>query len=232
MANQQRSNGVSNDPGSEINPMRSIIPVDGKSFIVGKYDEYGYRKAIGKPTDAHEVSTVTKLMNNSMRTRGGETMQGFVMTPQGPVKASQFTPRVELPKSVQVSTSKTKRSKKGKATTAPVTQTYLQEVEQSIHPEESTYEVLTESARTETFPVIFNIESGTIRSQADAILEDEFGLILVYSNSDSISYVPKRGGKLTLTLPSRKVSVMYLGVQCRWFNTNQELLVFIKLDKE
>jgi hypothetical protein len=226
-----KSSGFKNDPGSEINPLRSIIPVDGKSFIVGKYDEDGRSKAVGKPADVQEISQNKKLMIKSMSTRGGELMPGFIMTADGPVKASQFkpTPKVTIKPAVQpVPEVKGKRGKKKAAVEVPV-QSYVEEVEEQIT---DTLPLPKETA-PETFPVTFSIESGTIRSSCIAILEDDLGLILVYNDMDDISYIPKQGGKLSLTLPGqRKMNVMFLGLRLQWFNNNNQLLVFIKIDKE
>src|ERR1017187_5952834 len=88
MASQQHS-GVRSDPGSEINPNRSIIPIDGKSFIVGRYDDQGGKRASAKVVDAVEINEHRKLVNNSMRTRGGELLPGFVMGVNGPIKTTQ-----------------------------------------------------------------------------------------------------------------------------------------------
>ena len=229
---QQQSSGVRSDPGSEINPNRSVLPIDGKSFIVGKYDEYGHRKMAGKGADSSEVSQISKLMNQSMKTRGGEIMKGFIMTSDGPVKESQFTPVVK-PKSKQTALKvKDKNVKKAKINEEPTQAEYIQEVKNSINSEEYEQVLPPQPANRETFPVVFNIESGRIKSQADSILEDELGLIIVYKDLDSISYIPKKGGKLSLSLPNRTLSVMYLGMQIQWYNTNQQLLIFVKMEKE
>lgn len=230
MATSQQSSGVKSDPGIEINPLRNS-QVDGKSFIVGKYDEWGGRRALGKAADTGEVSKEAKLMQNSMKTRGGELMRGFIMTNEGPVKASQYTPRPKPAKpAVPIKPVLAKTKRKKKEPEPEVEQNYIQMVEENINPEVIEYDPVPQPVKTETFPVTFSIESGTIKSQADAILEDELGLILVYKDLDSISYVPKRGGKLSLSLPGRNIQVMYLGIQAQWYNTNQQLLLFVKTE--
>ena len=228
-----KSSGARYDPGTEVNPLQSGVAVPAKSFIVGKYDDEGRRKVAGALVEGSpEAARLTKLLVKSMSTRGGELMPGYIMTNNGPMKATKL-PQTNIPKPTTtkiVEISKPKKGRKKKDTTT--TENYLQTVTESIQPiPESTYEIAGEPeiVKTETYPVTFVVESGKIKTSTVAILEDDLGLMLVYENEDSISYVPNRGGHLTLILPGkREISVMFLGIQLRWYNTNEQLLLFVK----
>ena len=212
---------VSSDPGVEISPLAGGVAVPAKSFVVGKYDGDGRRIENGQLAEGStESAKLTKLLVRSMSTRGGEIMPGFVTSENGPIKSELIAKTKPMVKSLPSIPVKRGRGRPKNIVVNPVM--VNQEVEQ---------EVSAEPVVTKTFPVTFNIESGTIKSQVDAILEDELGLILVYRDSDSISYVPKRGNTLALTLPGRKVNAMYLGVQVQFYNTSQQLLVFVKTDQ-
>jgi hypothetical protein len=231
---------VRNDPGSEINPLRSIIPVDGRSFIVGKYSEEGAKKAVGKPADPVEISENKKLMIKSMSTRGGELMPGYVMSAIGPVKVQSIPPLPKLEaKMAKILKNKPKTGKAKKAKAEKIEpyldENYLQEVQSKLLEQENEYAIPEEKEEkfVETYPVIFDIESGNIRSTVDSILEDEMAVMLVYRDEEHVSYVPKKGGKLTLILPGkRKVPVMYLGIRFSWYTNDQQLLVFLKTNIE
>jgi len=220
--------GITSSPGTEVHPLQSGVAVPAKSFIVGKYDSEGRKKTAGALVEGSpEAARLTKLIVKSMSTRGGELMPGFVMTNNGPMKATKLAVKPNYNTSMKpVEIIKTRKTKKQKDT-----ENYLQTVTENIQPVEleSNDEVPQEVVKAETFPVTFSIDSGIIKVNTVAILEDDLGLILVFENEDSISYVPKRGGKLNLILPGkREMPVMFLGIQIKYYNSNEQLLLFVK----
>ena len=209
------------DPGTEVNPLSSGVAVPTASFIVGKYDEDGRRKVTGVvaqgPGEAHRIN---KLLLKSMTNRG-ELMAGYVMTPAGPVKSTLI--KQAAPQHI-VASVKPKRGRKAKEvayTEAPL-------MEEPSFPQREPEPL---QVKRETFPVVFNIETGNIKSIVDAILENGSAVTLVYANEDSISYEPEPGSKLNLILPGhRRTEVMYLGMKFRWYDSEQQLLVFMKTE--
>ena len=227
MASTSKFSGVTSDPGTEVHPLSSGVAVPAKSYIVGKYDQDGRRKLGGALVEGSpEAGRLTKLLVKSMSTRGGELMPGFIMTADGPRKVAN------LPKPAPILKQAVVKGKKGKKKVETATEDYIQTITDTVtQPEPVQYQGNMEPVKekAETFPVVFVVESGTIKTSTEAILEDDLGLILVYGNEDAISYVPKRGGHLTLILPGkREVSVMYLGIQLRWYDSEQQLLIFVK----
>lgn len=224
------SSQITNDPGEEVSAGRIVVGVPGKSFIVGKYDEDGRRKG-ERPQleDNRTVAHVKKLMVKSMSTRGGELMPGYVMTENGPIKrgfaslnlekvAKQHAPPPIEPK---------KKSRKKKQAT-PVQQIEpVAEVAQNDN-----YEPVKEikPVSSQTFPVVFVIESGTIKSMADAVIECDSAIMLVYQDKDHVSYEPNAGGKLSLQIDGKTTEVMYLGMIFEWYQTSQQLMVFLKTE--
>ena len=206
------------EAGVEVNPLRSGVPIPAKSFIVGRYDEYGGKKTAGKlAAEPHEVSAIKQeILKDMSYARGSKLMPGFVMTENGPVKESSLP--VIQPSTIVKKLNK-KSAKNIKVT--PITASLPVQTLPTTEPDRF----------KETFTIVFSIESGNIRSTVDAILEDNIAVILVYESADKVSYVPKNGGKLTLVFPDkRKIPVMFLGAQLQWYDTDQQLLIFVKTD--
>jgi hypothetical protein len=82
-----------------------------------------------------------------------------------------------------------------------------------------------------SFTVVFHTKLGRIKSIVDAILESDTGLCLVYADEQQISYEPDQGTELSLILPDkREVEVMSVGLKFSWYDSNQQLLTFIKTE--
>jgi len=212
------------EAGIEVNPNNSGVPVPSKSFIVGKYDDYGMRKQPGQPAGGTgEADKLVKQLIKSMTSRG-ELMPGFVMTPNGPVRA-ELAHRLSKEATKQTVPEKAKRGRK------PKQNKDIEYVQPQVIISNEAEDQDTIAA--ETFSVVFSVESGTIRSTADAVLENDQFVLLVYRDVESISYLPQHASKLTLVLPgNRNTNVMYLGAQFTWYNSSQQLLMFIKTDIE
>jgi hypothetical protein len=163
----------------------------------------------------------------------GKLMPGFVMTPEGPMKLADLPRQVQLPKPITPVTQpmavKPKRGRKPKNTN--IENSIVKELECISEPILNYSEpISTSPPKRDSFSIVFAIESGNIKSTIDSVLEDDTCVILIYENEDRMSYIPQKGGKLTVILPgNRKVPVMYLGSQLRWYNTEQQLMVFVKL---
>lgn len=237
MAKSSQISGVKSDPGREIRPI-NVSDVDVQSFVVGKYDEYGHRRVSGETAGGTaEGERLKKLIQNSMQTRGGNLMPGFVMTTVGAMRKSDYLRLTnQAPEQTQQTESQpTKTTRKKTKTAAPTIMAVKQEPVLHVPTVQEMLDIprpslqAPQTASQMTFPVVFSIESGTIRSSADSVLESEMAIVLVYRNQDAISYTPQQGSKLNLILPeNRKVPVMYLGMQFQWYNTDQQLLIFIK----
>lgn len=81
--------------------------------------------------------------------------------------------------------------------------------------------------------VVLNGGFGKIRATVNAVLESETGLCLVFENEDMISYEPEQGGELVLTMPDkREIKVMTMGLKFKWYQTAQQLMTFIKTEKD
>ena len=80
---------------------------------------------------------------------------------------------------------------------------------------------------------MFKIESGKVKSKVTAVLQDDVSLLLVYEDSDAISYIPEKGNTLTIITPDDKeVEVMFLGSQIEWYEDRQQILIFIKVKEQ
>jgi|GEM_PF-5295339 len=221
--------GIRSDPGTERHPLSSTIPVEPGTYIVGKYDEFGHQRKSSEPADhPSDAARIRKLLVESMTTRGGRLLPGFTMTANGPVKINNL-PIIAPTTPSQAKPAVARQTKKKAASIK------LNDLPALTDPEPPMFQRIYEPDITEpkkatrNFPIIFKIESGNIRSSVDAILEDDLAIMLVYSDSEAISYEPARGSELTLILPDkRKVDVMYSSIKFRWYMTSQECLIFIK----
>jgi hypothetical protein len=203
--------------------MQSGLPIPVRSYVVGKYDDGGRRKSEGNlAAGPAEANKLIKKMLSSMKHQG-DLAPGFVMTADGPVKAA-LQPAGQTAKLITAKPAKPTKGKKKKGR-------YAQIEEVAAAPENDIRTAMIETPR-EVFPVNFKIASGTIKSSVLAILEDAVIMILVYEDSDEISYTPEKGAELTLELPGkRKLEVMYLGSQIPWYEDRRHLLLFIKTGK-
>ena len=242
MANTSEFIPSRSEAGEEIEPQRSILGVPNKTYIVGRYSIDGRAITNGAPVDSpRAVSKHQQLLIESMSGRG-RLMPGFIMTPNGPVKQSLVgpppptLPTAKLPK--QTVKANKARAKAIEKAAAKVEANYVQ-IGEPEPPVPYTMTVAT-SATTNTykedkkgFTVVFAIESGKIKSTCDAVLENDLALMLVYSDEDSISYLPEKGSELLIITPDkREVAVMYLGLNFEWYESRQQLLVFMKTDVE
>jgi hypothetical protein len=202
----------------EVSPDASAPP---KSYIVPKFDNFGKKKVNGEMVGgSKEAEKLKRLMLDSMQNRGS-LMPGFVMTPTGPIKAvhaKQEPLTIKFTKQATEEVQNLTKPKKGK-------KAKLQEIE-SLPIMEETMPTKTE------YPVTFIIESGKIKGMIDAVLEDELFLALVFNNEGSVTYVPEQGSPLKLLLPDkRQLNVVFSGSQLDWYNTNQQILLFLKQEK-
>lgn len=213
------------EAGRVISPNESVLGVPSKTFVVGQFDEFGRARSKGEFIGG--TAEAIKYRNRLLQDMGnkGNLMPGFVMTNIGPVKQS------ELPKPPQAE--KRGRGKTPKPVKAkPVIQVPdpLQEAPEPVVAIEETY---TAPRKTPKFSVVFSVGHGKIKSTADAVLENDDALLVVYADEDAISYVPEKGSLLTLTTPDRRdIEVMYLGLQFEWHESRQQLMVFMKTPKE
>jgi len=220
------------EAGEEISPMQSSLGVPTRSFVVGRYDEYGRRTSSGEFVGGSQAGEQhrSKLMQ-SMR-NNGKLMPGYVLSERGPVKVSKTVA------AAPIVTKKGKQTKKTKVKTAEVQE--VPEVETpttnfilSEPSSELVMEPETPKAARKGFNIAFAIESGKIKSIADAILETPEALLVVYRDEDAVSYIPEKGSILTIIAPDkREIEVMYLGLQFEWYDSRQQLLVFMKTNIE
>jgi len=144
------------------------------------------------------------------------------MTPEGPRKLAKV---VKAKPGVIVKPG----NKKSKAKINPAIESVVVVADEVETPAPATPPVVYAS----TFNVVFSIPSGKIKSSVDAVLEDQQAIMLVYPNEDSISYEPETGSKFTLITPDkREHRVMALGLKFEWYNSRQQILVFMKLIEE
>ena len=170
--------------------------------------------ATGTPLSETVTTKHRRRLLESMQGKG-RLMPGFVLTEDGPVKG------VIQP----VALTKQPKFKKGEVKTAsePV---YVQPA--PIIPSVVARE---EKVEKPGFTVTFVIDSGKIKTTCDAVLENEYSLLLVYKNEDAISYLPDKASELAIITPDkREIPVLYLGLQFEWYESRQQLLLFMKTE--
>ena len=223
------------DAGEIISPQQSILGVPTKSYIVGRYDDYGQMQEDGEFIGGERQSVkYKKLLIDSMSSHG-RLMPGYVMTPDGPRPQAVLTP----PKGVvgkRVAKKATKAVVKKAEEYIPITREdiYEDEVPAVEEPVKGgfiqTKPTQPKAAKT-SFNVVFSIDSGKIKSVVNAVLETGTALLLVYEDEDAVSYIPEKGSHLIIITPDkREVPVLFLGLQFEWYNTRQQLLVFMKTE--
>lgn len=220
MAKNSEFTGIRSDPGDIVSATERFVPVPTKSFIVGRYDEEGRSKVKGEAASGSEEGNRLKnLMVRSMSTRGGELLPGFVMTNLGPRRMVQ--PNIQSPI----------KGKRGRPKAVKPKQAAANQVEIYEEPVYALPEPEVSQAKAPTFSIVFLLDHGKIKARVDCILEDPTSLALVFKDEDTVSYVPEKGNKLKIMLPDkREIEVLYLGIQLQWYNTSQQILVFMKTE--
>jgi hypothetical protein len=228
--------GVRSDPGREIRPISSSA-VDVQSFVVGKYDEYGHRRASGETAGGTvEGERLKKLMQNSMQTRGGNLMPGFVMTTIGPMRELDYrrlTGQIVQPEPVaqlQPTKALRKKTKTAEAPTIalPTAQPVLPvpTLHQMLDIPKSAPQALPQPTSAKNKKVVeIIVDFGKIKLTIDEITLDDRMTILVFSHEDDIAFEPQLGGKLIISYNGAKINTMYAG-KFNWYNTNQPVLIF------
>ena len=230
MATSSQYQPSRSEAGEEIHPLNSGMSVPSKSFIVGRYDEYGHRTSPGEFLGTESAANKYKRqLLDSMRNHG-RVMPGYVLTDQGPLKQTALVkPIVSKP---DKKTPKASQSLKKQAHAEPVYETVTRP-EPVVIQEDKYADAEPSKAKRAGFNIAFSIESGKIKSTVDAVLETNEALMLVFKDDDAVSYEPEKGSQLIIITPDkRKISVMYLGVKFAWHDTRQQLLVFMKTDVE
>ena len=221
------------DAGEEIDPSRSTIPIPSKSYVVGRYDEHGRVLATGAPVDGERATSKHRdLLVESMSGRG-KLMEGYVMGPNGPVKAETTLVNKAAPVTKVAETKAGKAKGKAKTKPAPafvLPTVYQPEPEKQEAPEPVIQpRIIDRKMDKASFSIVFDIETGKVRSSCDAVLENDLAVMLVYEDEDAMSYIPQKGGQLSIIMPDkREIPVMFLGLQFEWYSSRQQLLIFLK----
>lgn len=206
--------------GVEVPVNQTTAPIPSKSFVVPRYDPYGQRLSKGETVGGDQIASKHRqALVSSMRTNG-RVMRGYVMTENGPVKQAQ-APTAPV--------NKPGKKAKSKTVIKPAQPLIAETITETVTPYEDVVKPLPQAKSI--FLVTFVIASGKIKSSVNAVLESKEALLLVYEDEDSISYIPEKGSKFTIITPDRReVPVLYLGLQFEWYNSRQQLLIFLKTD--
>ena len=184
--------------------------VSPSDYVVGQYDEQGRKTrrggaAGGTTTEAQIRSRLARFMQN----RGEPLM----------------LPKPPAPVAAPVVTIKAKRGRKAKI--AEVVELPAADcVQAEVKPAqaESYYTPTTANSNV----IVFDTSYGKIKVMTQAVMETETGVALLFSHADEVRFTPEQGSELNVTINGKAIKLMYLGMTFQWFNSPQQLMVFIK----
>ncbi len=206
------------EAGEEINPMTAGVPIKQSDFIVARYDEMGGKIREGGVAGGSTISSKIASKLEKAMARSGEKVT--------------FTYGINPTKSIKTK-AKTKRTKANPLPEKPVLPKpdYL-----DLNISESKEEPV-ESNETPTIPkitkvveMIFNF--GKIKALVDAVVINETGVALIFESSNTMTFIPEAGTELNLSVEGQTLNVMYLGITFQWYNSNQQVMLFIKTNEE
>lgn len=192
-------------------------------YVVPQYDENGRRLTSGAIVGGlNTQSVITKKISRMFEAKGDR-----IGTPKIVLKQPAITPPLVGPKP---KTAKAKAAKKVAAVVQPeeVPVQFEPEPLHQFEPEPTPF-----TPAPKSIVVVLGSKLGKIKVAVNAVLESETGLCLVFEDEDRISYEPEQGSELTITMPDkRNVNVMAMGLRFKWYGSKQQLMTFIKTEKE
>lgn len=184
-------------------------------YVVPQYTEEGRRITRGAIVGGEQVhNQVTRKIGRMFEAKG---------------ELSNSAPKILTP--VPVAPLAKTKTRKTKKVVAPV--------ESPAHFHEPTRQPFEEelplpiTASPKSIVVVLRTDFGKIKVAVNAVLESDTGLCLVFKDENQISYEPEQGTEVVITMPDkREIKVMTMGLRFKWYETSQQLMTFIKTEKE